>query len=267
MLRAFSSKPELVESTVQQILETIYMAHNLRVEGLVVFSRIDVLISADKRYGDTDCGSTARRLRDELGEFHPRAAEVYEVRYGDIFCGLLNYGVAKQMRDHIDYSMILSTGVKDYLTAENMQAMLLALEVGAKVTGLAITELAPSILDGRIANTCAIWHNESLMTVGGFDLMARKPKIGEDKKNAGVEEIPPLLRMTELFGPCIAPVVPSTGAKWVIPDNPDVRSREEKKLASKLERQQMHATALGYPDVVEALKAGVMSGYGWRAKD
>ncbi len=269
ILRVFSPKPELIDKNVEQVRQTVEMA-----DKLGVFSRIDVLVSADDRYGDTDCGGTTTALKHVLaGVFENTFTS--EVKNGDIFCGMLNYGVAHQMRDRIDYSMILSIGAKDYLTEENVDAMLDALEKGAKVAGLAITELAPSILDGRIANTAAIWDNVSLMTVGGFDLRASKPlkddrlagyvrgwsaEKGEVFYNAaGVEEIFPLVRMVKVFGPCIAPILPQTGARWEVSNDPDVQKREQAKLGTKYERQMRWLVA---EDVdFSFLKGGVVSEY------
>lgn len=270
LLRVFSPKSDLKDQTVEQILDVLARAHQVRLEGQLLFSRIDVLVSADDRYGDTDCGGTAKAVRDHLEEEireeyrwqqeHDSIATsekikivIREVKNGDIFCGMLNYGVAKQMRDRIDYTMILSIGAREYLTAKNMEAMLLALAAGAKVTGLAITELAPSIMEGRIANTCAIWDNIDLMTVGGFDLRAAKALKddrlvdyvrgwSEEKGEvfyaaSGVEEIIPLVRMIKLFGACIAPIMPLTGARWEVSKDPDVQKREQSKLGTKYERQ------------------------------
>lgn len=240
-----------------------------------VFSRIDVIVSADSRYGDSDCGETSDALRLELHSKPRKSVFVSEVTNGDIFCGLLNYGVAHQMRDRIDYSMILSIGVADYLTSENIGPMLKALEQGARVTGLALSELAPSILDGRIANTLAIWDTVALMTVGAFDLRAAKP-LKDDRlaqyvrgwseekgevfyNSAGVEEIIPLARLVKIFGPCIAPVAPVTGACWVVSDDPDVQKREKAKLGTKMERQMMWALSEGVD--FSFLKGGVMPEY------
>lgn len=260
LLRVFSPKPELVDKTIEQVFATLSQASRLVIEDMKVFSRIDVLVSADSRYGDVDCGETlsamrlfVERLEPEYASLLMKNVHLAEIRHGDIFCGMLNYGVVKQMRDRIDYTMILSTGVKDYLTVDNLVAMLSALEQGARVTGLAISELAPSILDGRVANTFAIWDNLSLMTVGGFDLRAGKP-LKDDRladyvrgwseekgevfyNSAGVEEIIPLVRMVKLFGPCIAPTQPINGVRWVVSNDPDVQKREQAKLGTKYERQ------------------------------
>ncbi|MBX4195807.1 hypothetical protein KW796_02545 [Candidatus Parcubacteria bacterium] len=292
VLRVFSLKPELVEKNVQQVLETLAIANNLRVKGKLVFSRIDVLVSADDRYGDTDCGLTREAIEKALAEDRQEAIDyaiqrdqphpggldtihVAEVGNGDIFCGMLNYGIAKQVRDRIDYTMILSFQVMKYLTVENVEPMLTALEAGARVAGLALTELAPSILDGRIANTFAIWDNISLLTVGGFDLRAAKP-LKDDRladyvrgwsaekgevfyNSAGVEEMFPLIRMIKLFGPCTAPIHPVTGGRWEVSNDPDVQKREQSKLGTKFERQMRWAVA---EDVdFSFLRGGVMPEY------
>lgn len=273
ILRVFSPKPELVGKTVEQVTATIEMANAVQFKDKSVFSRIDVFISADERYGDTDCGDTANAL-EKVTAVYPNMY-VSEVRRGDIFCGMLNYGVALHLRNGIDYSMILSSGVKDYLTTENVMAMIAALEGGARVTGLAITELAPSILDGRIANTCAIWDNLSLMTVGGFDLRAAKPLKDDRLANyvrgwstekgevfynaAGVEEIFPLVRLVKMYGPCIAPILPKTGARWFVSDDPEAQKRQQEKLGTKFERQMRWLAA---EDVdMSFLKGGVMPAY------
>lgn len=269
ILRVFSPKSELVAQNVEQVRQTVELA-----DSLGVFSRVDVLVSADHRFGDTDCGETASALKQVLAGVY-KNTYTSEVHHGDIFCGMLNYGVAHQIRDRIDYSMILSIGVKDYLTAENMKAMLDALEAGARVTGLAITELAPSIMDGRIANTCAIWDNVSLMTVGGFDLRASKPLKDDRLMNyvrgwspekgetfyaaAGVEEMIPIIRLIKNFEPCVAPIVPVTGAPWVVSSDPEVQKREQSKLGTKFERQMRCAVA---EDVdFSFIRGGVMKEY------
>lgn len=288
ILRVFSPKSELVEQNVRQVVGTVNQAISIKFENrnlMFSFSRIDVLVLADSHYEDSDCGETMKALlgwRDALEPAYIRThlsgghIHFSEVTQGDIYCAVLNHGIAHQMLDgDIDYSMILSSGVKDYLTVENMRAMLEALEKGARVTGLAITELAPSILDGRIANTCAIWDNVSLMTVGGFDLRASKPRKDSsfrtkvhgwapDKQEfvydaAGVEEIFPLVKMVKLFGPCIAPILPVTGARWVVSDDPDVQKRETGKLGTKFERQMRWLAA---EDVdLSFLKGGIMPEY------
>ena len=47
ILRVFSPKPELVQKNVQLVLDAVVTALSLRVKGKLVFSRIDVLVSAE----------------------------------------------------------------------------------------------------------------------------------------------------------------------------------------------------------------------------
>ena len=269
LLRVFSPKPELVAANVSKVMATIDLAAKLKENKQQVFSRVDVLVPMDTRYKDSDLGETAPVLRERLNTpesdasddpSHPFPIQVHSVREGDIFCGLLNFGVEYQMEKGVSHSMILSVDAREYLTKDNMDLMITALSYDARVTGLAIAELKESILLGRIANTCAIWDNVALKEVGGFDLMARQALVGEIRPNAGVEEIPPLLRIVDKCGECLAPVSPVAGAVWHAPTDPDVLARHTAKMMSKYERQLAHAQALGHPDL-ELLGEGVMENY------
>ncbi len=268
-----------------RVLKTIAKAQQIRIDGDRVFSRVDVLIAADERYSDCDCGGTRdefmRVLKAERQGVHEDAVEfdtipdqaviemvnqihVSEVKRGDIYVGLLNYGIMKQVRDRIDYSVIISSGVNSYLTEKNLRALLTAMEEGALVAGIAIDELAELTMRGRIANTFAMWDNQALGQVGLFDYRAAKPakddkdaqyltgwspELDAEKGNgevryhrAGVEEITPLIRLGREFGPCIAPIFPIDGEhSWVIPDPVKDRvgyERHLKKIATKTARQE-----------------------------
>ena len=268
IIRAFNTKPELVEDRSLRVISTIKKALELSVMGRSVFRRIDVLIPIDPRYSDCDCGETASCLRRLVGEnFSPTDVEkikVSEVAHGDVFVEVLNYGISRQLRDRIDISVIISSGVNAYLTPENMQALLEPFNRGARVAGIAIDELAELTMKGRIANTFAAWDTVALGQVGMFDLRAAKP-AKDDKRTlylagwsdekaeadgngevyyhrAGVEEIIPLIRLGRTFGPCIAPVKPvGEGFHWVIPDpikDPEGYLRHLKKIATKQTRQE-----------------------------
>lgn len=289
LMRVFSAKKELVLEQVKRAIEAVRYASYIHSYGRNVFSRVDILIPSDERFHDSDCGATASALRDFVKQTFIRLSfdiQIHEVRRGDIFCSVLNYGVAHHLRCGIEYSVVLSPQVADYLNYETMDAMLRAIEEGAKVVGVALDELSEGILKGRIANTFAVWNNLALMTVGGFDLRARKPRKDEklvpylrgwskekEEKDgngevyyhqAGVEEIPPLIRLVELFGPCIAPIL-SQGAnakRWVAPDpvkDPEGYARHLKKMGTKTERQAAHAAALGAD--LSYLEGGVMPKY------
>ena len=239
ILRIFANKPESVDMIVASGLSALRRLLSLRTEGRPTFSRIDFLVSSDPAFEDTDCGLMADRLRKEIAEQFPQSAvNVLEIKRGDIYCMLLNYGVVNQLEDRVPYSVILSHSVASYATQENVDALLTAMYHKARVAGVAIREIAPLVERGMISDTFSIWHNKSLMTVGGFDLLAAKPRRDQKHKHkmlsgwseqkalrhgdgkveyhaAGCEEIIPLIRFTKYFGPSIAVIKPKgEGMKW-----------------------------------------------------
>lgn len=198
---------------------------------------------------------------------------------------LLNYGIANQLEDRIPYSITLSHPASSYATQENVDGLLAAMERRARVAGVAIHELRELIERGGIANTFAIWHNKSLMTIGGFDLRAAKPPLhrahlhekvtglsnikavrhGNGKVEfhlAGVEEIIPLVRLTRFFGKCIGVVNPQgEGMEWKEFDektDPRAYHRHLAKMATKEERQRRMAKTEGVD--VEFLEKGLLGG-------
>lgn len=279
VLRAYASRTDLVEYVVQQTMETINTAMSLGVDEEDVFSKIDVVVVADGRYPDHDCGETVLGLLEAVFVDHPHQEiiRVTQVNEGDLFGGVLRQAFFQQIRAGMDYTMNLSSGVVSYLTHENMVAMLKALENGARATGLALNEFADSIMEGRILDTCAIWHLESWMRAGGYSVRGDQPMLkdrvgwvrgaegesGIDGEwfyvSAGVEEMYPLINMVKLFGPCIAPIRPKGDGKWIIPADPKVRAREMRKIATKHERQVRAAYDEGV--TLSFLKGGVLPEY------
>lgn len=246
------------------------------------FKSIDLVVWDDPKF-DSDCGYTAPALRTMIGvEFaeHADYINVHKESHGDLFCGLLNRAVYRQGRRGCDYTMIVSPESADYLTQDNFDQMWRALGKGAKVTGMAISEITDSILEGRIGNSCAIWDNEALMSVGGFDLTAAKPSKENERFHpvmqgrdaggnptfyhlAGVEEVIPLARLVLEHGACIAPIMPSDPEMvYTVPD-PETQSelyaRHVAKIGTKFERQMAHLMSIRVsPDVI---KGGVMPEY------
>lgn len=284
VLRAFASKEADVPKRIEQISDTVTQAASVRVGWLPtgwhpVFSRIDILVWEDKRYKDADCGATAKAMPDVFFiENTGVQVAVHRFTCGDLFCGCLNYGVALQLRNRIAYSCIMSTEAAGYLTEDTATQMIAALEEGAKVTGIAINELTESVCEGRIANTLAIWDNVALMSVGGFDLRAAKPrdertasymrgwnqeKGGVYYHLAGCEEVIPLARLVDTYGPCIAPILPADeAARYKVPDpktEPELWLRHISKMGTKLERQSALLASAGYD--TSFLRGGVMPKY------
>jgi hypothetical protein len=164
----------------------------------------------------------------------------------------------------------MSPDAHDYLTPENIRLVLAKAAKGARIVGLAINELRESIHTGCIANTFALWHNESLQSVGSFNIaLSGEPRgdkeatfltgydeSGEQQfyKINGVEEIVPSLLMGHIFGPCIAVVDPTSfTTHYEVVSDKELQKRHHSKMATKLVRQQHQAYAIGYD--LNSLKA------------
>ena len=278
ILRVYATKAADVPNRVTMIEKAVAAARGAIVDGKPLIQRIDVLVWSDQNYKDSDYGQTVEALRQKFGS--EKNLFVSEVKHGDLFCGILNYGIVHQLRHGVDYSLIVSAEAFSYMTPETMEKMVDAACKGALAIGVAINELTQSILEGRVANTFAMWHSESLMTVGGFDLRAAKPAnefsahymkgwSSEKGENvfyhlAGVEEVIPLSRLVETFGPCIAPILPQgEGAQqYQAPDpvrNSDLWLRHVSKMGTKLERQSALLASINID--INYLKGGVMPEY------
>ena len=276
ILRVYTKDPELVSARAEQAVEAAINLAKIAVDGKKFFKRIDILVAADPDFIDCDCGKTAKVVRARLhGRDDDEIIFTTEVKHGDLFCGLLNYGVAHQVRTaKIDYSCVVSPEAVSYATARVMKDILKAALDHAKVIDVAFGELSPSIHEGRLANTFCFWHNESLQTVGGFDLQASA--LEKDDRQAvylrgwkkdegdvfyarsGVEEIIPLVKLIKEYGKCLA-VVEADQGEWKIPDpkvDPVAYDRHCKKMGTKLERQSAFAFAVGAD--LSYLKGGLM---------
>lgn len=278
LLVVFAQKEEDVPKRVQMAQETVLQAEGLMLLGKPFFSRIDIVItSADTRYVDRDCGKTKQALLDALKSH--RTVFVHEDR-GDAFSGIKNFGFALQSRHGIDYTMTLSPEARSYLTQETIDAVTQAVCDGAIVVGVATGELTQSILEGRVAGTCALWNTMAMLSVGGFDMAAAGKTIDDREVSyvkgwntekgevfyalAGVEEMVPLACLVDKFGPCIAPVYPAgEGVKrYQAPDpmkEPELYKRHCSKMGTKYERQSAHLYRVKRD--VSHLKGGVMEKY------
>jgi len=284
LLRVYSYTPEAVWGQVASAMEALRRLLALRTGDRPTFNRIDFLVSSDPDFEDTDCGLTAVRLREMVrAEFPDAPVNVFEIKKGDLYCMLLNYGISNQLEDRIAYSMILSHGASSYATQETIDALLAAMYRKARVAGVIIEECRDVISKGLLVNTFAIWHNKSLMTIGGFDLRAAKPALMHAPKEkvtgwsekkaarhgdgnveyhlAGCEEIVPLIRFVRFFGKCIRVVEPKgEGMEWKEHDEKtDLRAyhRHLAKLGTKAIRQQKMAATEGVD--VEFIEKGLLS--------
>ncbi len=282
LVRCFAREPGLVDNAVTLALASVERMLSVEVGGRFFVSRVEILVPMDDAYAEKDCGETAPKLREAIRAKGWKGVFVSEVKHGDIFVGILNYGTAKLLRAGCDYGIILSKEAEAYFTAEAAEDLVTAAEAGALAMGLAITELTESIMQGRIANTFAMWNLMALIQVGGFDLRSAKPKKDAAIKsraeawdeaknfyvydNAGVEEIVPLIRLVRTFGPCVAPILPrGNGVKvWQAPDpktDPEGYIRHVNKLGTKFVRQSYFAQAESTDPELSFMKGGVMASY------
>ncbi len=283
LLRIFAPTPDVVEHQIELATTSLKKLLALKTGDKPTFSRIDFLVSNDHRFSDSDCDLTTTRLREVMDTQFPDApVNVLNIRYGDIYCMLLNYGIVNQLEDRVPYTCIISNHASLYITQEHIDALLAAMYQKARVAGLAFGKHEKLVQTGRVMNTFSMWHNKSLITVGGFDLRAMKPlksdmhkaqtvvghsthleeHFGEGKAEyhvAGCEEIIPLIRMTRIFGQCIKIVSASDSTlSWGSDREKDPvgYQRHHAKLATKDARQRYMAGLEG--ESIDFLKTGLM---------
>ena len=264
IVRGFAKDPEDVPSRVAMMDDLISKALETNVHDRALIARVDIMVWANIEHFPTeaDSGALAPALREHFAS--NRKVFVHEVRTGDLFCSILNYGIAKQARAGCDYSIIASAEANAYWASDVPLKMVECAGKSALAIGVAINELTQSVREGRIANTLAMWHNESLQTVGGFDLRAQKPRNdklahymrGIDAKGqerfyhlGGVEEMIPLARMVDTFGQCIAVVESNDPTlRYQMPNehnDPHEYARHMAKFGTKTERQMAHLVLIG----------------------
>jgi len=270
LLRTYAGKEEDIPRRLEMVKEAVDTSFRAKVDDRQVIWRVDVLIPSDKRYKDCDCGKTAEILREKFNAGN--GFYVTEVQAGDNFCSIINDGLMIQARHGMDYSLIMSSEVFPYMNSEVMTAIIDAACNGARAIGIAINELTQSIMEGRIANTFALWHIDSLMGVGGFDLRAAKPMMAETGTYLdngvkpyvlqGVEEMIPLVRMVRKFGPCIAPLMPRGEGiqQYVVPTDPAALAVHMTKMGTKMQRQTAFLNSVGC-DIDFLKNAGIMPEY------
>lgn len=261
LLRVFATTPELVAGQAEQVMELARRIGSVKIRDKFMAKRIEILIPLDPGYTDVDCGKTAKAVREIISKEPWAEGRVFvsEVKNGDVFCSILNYGMYRLARAGCDYGLVASKEAYSYFNQETAEAMIEAAEAGALAIGVAISELEQLIMQGRVANTMALWHISSLQQVCGFDLKAAKqqkddPSCEElsgwdnDKQlhkygANGCEEIIPLIRMYRMFKrPIIATFLPKgTGIKqYEVPDpikDPVGHKRHWAKMYTKAARQ------------------------------
>lgn len=264
LLRVFATEERHIGERIKQIQQLFGAAGMMAVEGHNVFRGCDIVVWDNQQFGKrSDCGETHSYVR---GTFHRDSTRVHHLTSGDLFCSALNRGIYEQVRHGMDYTLVMSTEAESYLTSETCRRIIEAACNGARAVGVAIGELEESILRGRLANTFCLWHNESLLQVGGFDKAAEMPLDAEAGRHVyggwdygisgkiyypmqGVEEIVPLCRMAREFRPerCIAAVLPGGEGvqRYKVPDSATERDLWERHMA-KMATKEMRQAALAH---------------------
>lgn len=278
LIRGYATKESDIPSRIAMMDELVAKARIATVAGERFIRRTDLLVWANTTDypRQADCGKLASALK--LHFKGQRDVFVHNIERGDPFCSILNYGIGMQLRAGCDYSVIASSEANAYWDSDIPKRMVEAACKGALAIGVAINELTQSVLQGRLANTLAMYHNMSAVAAGLFDLRASKPK---DDKNAryvkgadkdgnavyyhvgGVEEVILLSRMVDLFGACIAPLQSGlSGLQYAIPsqaENPDLYLHHKQKFGTKEERQMAHLCSINRD--FSHLRGGVMPEY------
>ena len=156
--RVHSIDPNLVNNRVSMCAELANKAIAIEIEGISVFKRLDFYVWADSRYRDSDCGLTYAAMRKEFDqECYKGRVYIHNYTKGDLFCGILNCGVGQQIGKKIQYSTIISTEARSYLTKETIEDMLTAIansdEDGfktIKAVGVEVGDISESIRHGRL---------------------------------------------------------------------------------------------------------------------
>jgi ribosomal protein L7Ae-like RNA K-turn-binding protein len=161
-LRVFAPKPELVEKQAGNVLGLAKRAAALKQGEKLVFKKILILVAEDARRIHHDCGETAAYLREQLRTMKMSQVQVVSCKTEDLFCGILNTAATKLLRAGCKYMTVCSSEAADYLDTNYVEKSAQAFEEGAVATGLAITELQQSIMDGILANTAMMWDVEAL---------------------------------------------------------------------------------------------------------
>jgi hypothetical protein len=282
LLRVYATEEQFIPDRVSMVMDFVNRVAGITVEGMRVISQVNVVVWNNPAYGNrSDCGKTFAILNDAVQDFAGTAPRVHidQVKAGDLYCSVLNYGIMAQARSGCDYTIVASGEAASYFTPETMKNVVQAAADGARAVGVVINELTPSVMRGRLANTFAMWHNLSLAQVGLFDKRAQMPldpeygrwSFGWEKgkgevkyPNAGVEEIIPLCRMFQEFGQCTAPVLPAGEGvlQYQMPDpafNPVEWERQQAKWMTKAMRQSSLAENAGFN--ISAVEGAVMDKY------
>jgi len=271
-LRVFTPSVDLLSKTFQQVKNMLDKLQQVKTT-LWGLKFVDILIPVNPAFKDVDCGATKASLRETIG-FVPFSLKITESAE-DPFSGILNELVLGRVKKECTHLLVASLTCASYMTAENISRLVAPFDEGARATGLVLPDLKDLISAGNLTNTFAMWDIEMLIRAGMFDLRVGNP-YKDQRRNTYVRaglggskiypitgvEVPTLVNLIDLCGPCIAPVLPVEEGVWEHP-NPEIDQdgylREVEKMASKKARHDAAAAMMGV--TLEFVKSGVMPGY------
>lgn len=241
IFRSFAKTEESIKEVVSRAIESANIASSVEVQGKKFFEKIVFLVPT--KY---DCGKTADAIREEM-----RGNDIVAVLEADGHhsCEALNSGLRYLDLLGITHAAIVSNKARAYLTESTLLAIGNTFLSGAKVAGVALSELREIVLEGRVQNTFAVWDIEAVLNldVPGFD------------SRSGVEEIAPSVRLIRKYGACIAVIhPPSVGLD--IRSSKDGLERHKEVMETKINRQSEEVERVA-SDFNFIIKSGVMHRY------
>jgi hypothetical protein len=223
-------------------------------------------------YKDSDCGELASKLRTEWKLTRDNdcgartcphdTVQIMEIALGDLFVGIQNFAINILSNEGCDIMVTLAPSAFRYFDRETADDMMRAFADGARASAIAVPEdgLDEIVNRGTLGGPITAWKLKTLVAVGGFNIAAAQGFIDEEKPNAGVEEIHPLVHMIGTYGECVAPIRPRNFAVEKRKLDGEDLERHLKQIQSKTTRQLAHAKSLGVNDL-DFFTSGVMARY------
>ncbi len=276
LMRSFARTSDKVEATVERVMNALKGVAWYSDAGAWFVGNVLVLVPTDKRYKDCDCGELAAKIRlawklhkEEIdGGGHaplPRAeVTVIELALGDVFVDTQNFAINFFSSKGCGAMITMAPSAARYFDEGTAKAAMNSIIAdGAKVFGIKVPEdgIDDFVQRGTLGGPIAGWDLDALVEAGGFDESARQAKVGEEKLNGGAEEIHPLVRIIEKYGPCMAPINPIGEPVEKRNLEGEELVRHLKQIASKTDRQLAHASSFGRGYGLEFFARGVLKKY------
>lgn len=214
ILRVYAKNLEDVAERAERVLA---MIGKIRTISLV--APIVVMVPSEK-----DCGEIVDYLKHAIG-----SDELISIRAiaGSPNIELLNYGLGYLSYNACTHAIIVSNKAIEAVTEHVLSQINRAFALGAKAVGVALGDLAPIVLEGRIQNTFAAYEISAAIECGGFSY--------EHPEDGGVEEISLQLALLKRFDRCFAVI--RVRAKLDVANVAGANNRHATVLNTKRKRQ------------------------------